>query len=56
MIELATATGHQLIQMPERYYQPTAEALAAKLGKLRTSNQYRYCRSRRWPANLGHLG
>ena len=32
VIELAAVTGHRSIQMLKRYYHPTAEALAAKLG------------------------
>ncbi len=32
VIELAAVTGHSSIQMLKRYYHPTAEALAAKLG------------------------
>lgn len=32
VIELASVTGHQTIQMLERYYHPSAEALAKKLG------------------------
>lgn len=32
LIELASVTGHQTIQMLKRYYHPKAEALAKKLG------------------------
>jgi integrase len=32
VIELASVTGHQSLQMLKRYYHPTAESLAAKLG------------------------
>lgn len=32
VIELASVTGHQTIQMLKRYYHPNAEALAKKLG------------------------
>jgi integrase len=32
VIELAAVTGHRSIQMLKRYYHPTAESLAAKLG------------------------
>jgi integrase len=32
VIELAAVTGHQSLQMLKRYYHPTAEALASKLG------------------------
>lgn len=32
VIELASVTGHRTIQMLKRYYHPTAEALAQKLG------------------------
>jgi integrase len=32
VIELAAVTGHQSLQMLKRYYHPTPEALAAKLG------------------------
>jgi len=32
VIELASVTGHQTIQMLKRYYHPSAEALAKKLG------------------------
>lgn len=32
LIELASVTGHQTIQMLKRYYHPTAEAMAQKLG------------------------
>jgi integrase len=32
VIELASVTGHQTIQMLKRYYHPNAEALAQKLG------------------------
>jgi integrase len=32
VIELASVTGHQTIQMLKRYYHPSAEALAQKLG------------------------
>ncbi|HEX7888509.1 MAG TPA: site-specific integrase [Ramlibacter sp.] len=32
VIELAAVTGHRTIQMLKRYYHPTAEALAQKLG------------------------
>ena len=32
VIELAAVTGHRSIQMLKRYYHPTAEALAVKLG------------------------
>ncbi len=32
VIELASVTGHQTIQMLKRYYHPNAEELARKLG------------------------
>jgi integrase len=32
VIELASVTGHQTIQMLKRYYHPSAEVLAKKLG------------------------
>ena len=32
VIELAAVTGHQSLQMLKRYYHPTAEALATKIG------------------------
>jgi integrase len=32
VIELASVTGHQTIQMLKRYYHPKAEVLAQKLG------------------------
>jgi integrase len=32
VIELASVTGHRTIQMLKRYYHPSAEALARKLG------------------------